>query len=140
MVVGKPERRSGRELWLFHIEVLGDAEIGRKRQFLPDDADAALARFTRRELCKVDGRAVEGHFAAIGFGDAADDAHQGRLAGAVGPYQAEHLAVAEQELDLANSLGVAVALGDAGQCHEGLAGLIGYRVDGEDRLFHHAYL
>ena len=97
------------------VDQLDDGQVGIQRGGLELDADALL------ELDRVAPRvdAEHGDLAAVGLVEALEDLDRRRLAGAVGPEQAEDLAAADLEVDAVDGLDLAVALAQAGDADDG---------------------
>src|SRR5205807_1386592 len=88
-------------------EVFGGTHLGVERAVLRHVADAA----SDFERVPEDVKAVDGGGAGGGGQEAGEDAHGGRLAGAVGPEEADHTAARHVEGDVADGGVVAEKLG-----------------------------
>jgi hypothetical protein len=91
-------------------EVLGDAQRADKAQFLVDHRHATFEGVGRAP--EADALAVEKNLAAIGPDRAAEDAHQGALAGAVLAAEGVDLAPPAIEIDAAEGADAGVFLAD----------------------------
>src|SRR5262245_42279599 len=89
-------------------EIFGDAHLGVKRTVLRHVADAAADL----EGVPEDVETVDGGGAGGGRQEAGEDAHGGRLAGAVGAKEADDAATRHVEGDITNGGVIAVELGE----------------------------
>ena len=114
------ERQDGTHEQMRDENVLGDGLRGEVQQFLVNEGDAvALGIFRRME---PDLAAVEEDVAGIGVVDAAEDVHQGRLAGAVDADEADNLAGANLERNVVERLDARELLGDSRHAETGRSG------------------
>ena len=91
-------------------EVVVDGQFVDQREVLVDGVDAFRARVV--DAFRRVGLAVQEHLARVLLLEAAEDLDQRRLAGAVVAEQAEHLALAQVQVDVAQRGHRAEALGD----------------------------
>ena len=106
----RQERQRGMRLLAAQEHVLEDGELVDQRQVLVDGVDPQRPRLV--DAARRVWLAPQEHLAPVRFLEAADDLHQGRLAGAVVAEQAEDLALAEVQVDVAQARRRAEALGD----------------------------
>ena len=95
-----------------HLEVLADRHLREHALAAGQQADAHASPLLGRDV--GDGLAVEAHDAAGRRAEAGDDPQDGRLAGAVGAEQGQHLALAHLEADVEEHLHLAVGEVDVG--------------------------
>ena len=89
-----------------HVEVLEAGEVLVDRRVLAGEADLAAQCLGVLEHVE----AGDASAAAVGLQQRGEDAHRGRLAGAVGPEQAEHRARLRAQVDAAQRVHLAVGL------------------------------
>ena len=94
-----PARQRSREIGRFEKEILGDRQIAAERQLLMDDADAMRLRVAGTETSQPRA-ARQDPGARIRPDDAAEQAHQRALAGAVAAHEPEHIARRHDERDV----------------------------------------
>ncbi len=94
-------------------EILGDRQVVAERQLLVDDADADVLRVARIVEIERQRLAGEGEASGVRLRHAAQDAHQGALAGAIAADKAEHIAASDRERDFTIGEGRPKGFGDA---------------------------
>ena len=116
-------------------DVLGDCHHGDEHEVLVHHADAPLDRVLRGS--ERDRRTADPDLAPVGPGEAVEDVHQRRLAGAVLAEQRVHLAPAQVEIDVVVRHDPGVALRDPSQLEDGLVRhrrVVRGRAEGDRRL------
>jgi hypothetical protein len=101
-------------------EVLGRGQLGDDGEVLVHHADAQAARLGG--VARSDGATVEANLAGVGLGQAVENVHQRRLAGAVLAQEGVNLAAAQIEAHARQRLQRAEADGDVAQGEQGRRG------------------